>query len=632
MLKFEVSKQSRQCKNIFSKALCLVLAIFMITGYLMPFSSMTADAVSIDVYDKQSLNIALNDGADITLWSDINVGSDALNVNQTSSIDLNGYSLTANASIIVASGQTLIIKDSQYTSDNPGTGKLVVTGSTNNAGIIATDATLIIQSGVVTATGGDGQSNYIGGDGIQGGVVTIYGGSITAVGGIGGDGISGAGVTIYGGTIKATGGAALLGGNGICATASTGVTIYGGNIEAIGGKGGENLKIGDYGGNGIGIEYLKAIYGGTIKASSGNTLRQRSRNGDGTVIYYGYDDDIIPISDTVIITNCTLELCLGGFEGFYCNENIVFSDCTITGDGAFEPSFSSSYVSYSYWGTYDSSGKLIAGTVTFNTMGGSAVSTQTVAIGLTVTEPKETYKDYHTFDGWYNAETGGEKVEFPYTVTEDVTLYARWIPYTYVITYESKGGSTVQSQTLNYGTVIAEPIIPTKTGYNFNGWYDAETAGEEIVFPYTVTEDATFYAQWSSKIYTVTFDTNGGPEKTSRNVYYKTMITIPDPVWDGKQFLGWYTEKNGGTKIEFPYTVTDNVTFYARWSDTFMGDINFDGVFNVEDIKLLQDYLVCRETLTAEQGAVADVCTDGVLDAFDLCILKRMYLEKSETA
>lgn len=631
MLKFEVSKQSRQYKIIFSKALCLVLAIFMITGYLMPFSSMTADAVSIDVYDKESLNIALNDGADITLWSDINVGSDALNVNQTSSIDLNGYSLTANASIIVASGQTLTIKDSQYTSDNPGTGKLVVTGSTNSAGIIATDATLIILSGVVNATGGDGVSNHIGGDGIQGGVVTIYGGSITAVGRMGGNGISGAGVTIYGGTIKATGGAALLGGNGICATASTGVTIWGGNIEAIGGKCPENLEQGDYGGNGIGIEYLKAIYGGTIKASSGNQLRLvGSIISDGQQYpMYGYgSDDVYGIGRSVIITNCTLELCLAGYGAFDCNIETAkkgFSNCTIFGEGA-------KNANKECWGTYDSSGQLITGTVTFDSMDGFAATTKTVAIGLTVAEPREQYRDYHTFDGWYNAETGGEKVEFPYTVTEDVTLYARWIPYTYVITYESKGGSDIQSQTLDYGTVIEEPIIPTKTGYNFNGWYDAETAGEEIEFPYTVTEDATFYARWSRKIYTVTFDTNGGPEKTSRNVYYKTMIIIPDPVWEGKQFLGWYTEKNGGTKIEFPYTVTDNVTLYARWSDTFMGDVNLDGVFDVADIKLLQDYLVCRETLTAEQGAVADVCTDGILDVFDLCILKRMYLEKSETA
>lgn len=63
-----------------------------------------------------------------------------------------------------------------------------------------------------------------------------------------------------------------------------------------------------------------------------------------------------------------------------------------------------------------------------------------------------------------------------------------------------------------------------------------------------------------------------------------------------------------------------------------MGDVNLDGTFDIADIKLLQDYLLCRETLTAEQGAVADVCADNILNCFDLCVLKRMYLEQSQIA
>ena len=66
--------------------------------------------------------------------------------------------------------------------------------------------------------------------------------------------------------------------------------------------------------------------------------------------------------------------------------------------------------------------------------------------------------------------------------------------------------------------------------------------------------------------------------------------------------------------------------------DVIMGDVNLDGIFDIADVKLLQDYLVCRETLTAEQGANADVCTDNKLNCFDLCVLKRMYLEQFKTA
>lgn len=59
-----------------------------------------------------------------------------------------------------------------------------------------------------------------------------------------------------------------------------------------------------------------------------------------------------------------------------------------------------------------------------------------------------------------------------------------------------------------------------------------------------------------------------------------------------------------------------------------IGDIDLDGTFDITDVKLLQDYLLCRESLTPEQGAAADVLSDGCIDSFDLCMLKRMYAEQ----
>ncbi len=65
--------------------------------------------------------------------------------------------------------------------------------------------------------------------------------------------------------------------------------------------------------------------------------------------------------------------------------------------------------------------------------------------------------------------------------------------------------------------------------------------------------------------------------------------------------------------------------------ESLIGDINLDGIFDIADIKLLQDYLVCRETFTAEQGKIADVCSDDELNVFDLCVLKRLYMNQTET-
>ena len=58
-----------------------------------------------------------------------------------------------------------------------------------------------------------------------------------------------------------------------------------------------------------------------------------------------------------------------------------------------------------------------------------------------------------------------------------------------------------------------------------------------------------------------------------------------------------------------------------------LGDVNLDEQINVNDAILLQDYLLCRTKITEEQFYAADVCTDGTVDCFDLCIMRRMLIE-----
>ncbi len=57
--------------------------------------------------------------------------------------------------------------------------------------------------------------------------------------------------------------------------------------------------------------------------------------------------------------------------------------------------------------------------------------------------------------------------------------------------------------------------------------------------------------------------------------------------------------------------------------DVLIGDVNADGVVNNLDVKLLQEYLVKKATLTAAQGKNANVISDGKLNVFDLVALKR---------
>ena len=72
---------------------------------------------------------------------------------------------------------------------------------------------------------------------------------------------------------------------------------------------------------------------------------------------------------------------------------------------------------------------------------------------------------------------------------------------------------------------------------------------------------------------TVTFDPNGGTlaeaDRTRSLMTGETYGALPVPSYEGYDFAGWYTEQNGGTKIESDTTVTvaDTQTLYAHWTE-----------------------------------------------------------------
>ena len=65
-------------------------------------------------------------------------------------------------------------------------------------------------------------------------------------------------------------------------------------------------------------------------------------------------------------------------------------------------------------------------TVTFDTNGGSATTSQTVADGSKATKPADPTKADSTFDGWYQDATFTVAFDFDTAITADITLYAKW--------------------------------------------------------------------------------------------------------------------------------------------------------------------------------------------------------------
>lgn len=196
-------------------------------------------------------------------------------------------------------------------------------------------------------------------------------------------------------------------------------------------------------------------------------------------------------------------------------------------------------------------------TVNFVTNGGTAVSSMTTSV--IETEPQTTQSGY-TLLGWYKESNYITKVNFPYTVTYDQTLYAKWEKTKYTVNFVTNGGSYVASMTTS--RIEVQPQT-TQSGYTFLGWYKESNFITKVTFPYEVTKNQTLYAKWEKTKYTVDFVTNGG--SAVKSITTDTISSSPKTTQDGYTFLGWYSESNFINEVTFPYSVTYNQTLYAKW-------------------------------------------------------------------
>ena len=220
--------------------------------------------------------------------------------------------------------------------------------------------------------------------------------------------------------------------------------------------------------------------------------------------------------------------------------------------------------------------------VTLNTNGGTInngnVTGYTYGVGATLPAADDMTYTGHTFKGWYDNEnlTGSPVTAIGGAETGNKEYWAKWEINQYTITFDTNGGSEIDSITQDYGTKITAPADPTRKGYTFKGW------DKEI--PETMPADnITVKAQWEINQYTITFDTNGGSEIAPITQDYGTEITAPDnPTRKGYTFKGW--------DKEIPETMpAENMTVKAQW-EINQYTITFDTNGGSEIAPITQDY------------------------------------------
>lgn len=208
-------------------------------------------------------------------------------------------------------------------------------------------------------------------------------------------------------------------------------------------------------------------------------------------------------------------------------------------------------------------------TVSFDSNGGSMIAAATFEFNDLIDPPTPPTKTGYTFGGWYTDPLFNEGWNFTSDhVTKDTTLYAKWIPNQYTVTFQTNGGSTVSELIGDYNTIIAKPVDPTKLGYTFSGWYVDPSLTINWNFQTDkLTDHLTLYAKWLIIQHTVTFEVHGGNTIDPVQIDDNTSLIRPTPpVKTGYTFKGWY--KDSGLLDAWNFDVdkvTDDLTLYAKW-------------------------------------------------------------------
>jgi uncharacterized repeat protein (TIGR02543 family) len=148
-------------------------------------------------------------------------------------------------------------------------------------------------------------------------------------------------------------------------------------------------------------------------------------------------------------------------------------------------------------------------------------------------------------------------------------------PRGYVVTYNPIGGVVLPTtDTFSVGTPLTLPL-PTKSGYNFLGWFDTSTAGTNLGLnggAFSPTESRTVYAQWSAIPYTIAYNGNGATSGSApANGTYS--LTSGNYAIAGKNtlaktgyiFNSWLSDTGTVFNVGVNYTTLANLNLYARW-------------------------------------------------------------------
>ena len=132
----------------------------------------------------------------------------------------------------------------------------------------------------------------------------------------------------------------------------------------------------------------------------------------------------------------------------------------------------------------------------FKNWDGTVLKTQNVEKGSAATAPSNPTRTGYTFTGWSPSSFTN--------ISTNTNIVAQFKINSYTVTFQTNGGSAINSQTVNYGAKATKPSSnPTYTVHTFLGYFSDAACTTAYNWNSTITKNTTVYVNWKKTYYCV---------------------------------------------------------------------------------------------------------------------------------
>ena len=226
--------------------------------------------------------------------------------------------------------------------------------------------------------------------------------------------------------------------------------------------------------------------------------------------------------------------------------------------------------------------------------------------------------DGYRFDGWYLDQGYTTVFNITTQIKEELTLFAKLTKvFNVTINYEGSEKTLIVEE----GVKIEDLEKIELAEKQFVGWYYDIEFKKFAAVKTVITEDITLYGKYIDKVYTLSFDTDGGYEMKDVKFGSGAIPEAPllNPSKLGYEFTHWSLDKAGKEVYDFTSVIKEDFTLYANYVETDYAGLLDSIVPDVVDTDIFlpigEDYLeynweISDTSLLSYQGVYNPDLTD----------------------